>query len=41
MTWDDFEKHLISVGWSSEDAKKERDFQEKGWLGDCDGDLEL
>ncbi len=40
MTWDEFEQHLIEVGWSPEEAKQERDAQEHGELGDCDGDLD-
>jgi len=40
MSWDEFEAYLISVGWSSEDARREREAQEFGELGDCDGDLE-
>jgi hypothetical protein len=40
MTWDEFERHLISAGWTAEDAKRERGAQEHGDLGDCDGDFE-
>lgn len=40
MTWDQFEAHLIAVGWTPEEAKKEREANEKGELGDCDGDLD-
>ena len=39
MSWDEFECRLIEAGWSPEDAKREREAQEHGWLGDCDGDL--
>ena len=41
MEWDDFEQMLIDRGWSAEEAKAEREAQEHGGLGDCDGDLEL
>ncbi len=40
MTWDEFEKMLIENGWAPEDARRERQAQEYGVLGDCDGDLE-
>jgi hypothetical protein len=40
MTWDEFEQHLISVGWAKEDAHKEREAQEFGTVGDCDGDFD-
>jgi hypothetical protein len=40
MSWDEFEQHLVSVGWAPEEAKREREAQEHGDLGDCDGDLE-
>ena len=40
MSWDEFEKMLIEAGWSEEDAKREREANEHGALGDCDGDLE-
>lgn len=40
MTWDEFEQRLIEAGWSAADAKAEREAQEHGDLGDCDGDLE-
>lgn len=39
MTWDEFEAMLVSRGWTPEDAKRERQQQESGSLGDCDGDL--
>lgn len=39
IEWDDFEKMLIAKGWPPEEAKKEREAQETGSLGDCDGDL--
>lgn len=41
MTWDEFEKMLIDSGWEPKEAKAERERQEHGDLGDCDGDLEL
>ena len=41
ISWDDFEKRLINAGWSPEEAKKEREEQENGTLGDCDGDLDI
>jgi len=41
MTWDQFEQRLIEAGWKPEDAKREREAQEHGDLGDCDGDLDL
>lgn len=40
MTWDEFEQMLIEAGWAAEDAKRERQEQEHGAMGDCDGDLE-
>jgi len=40
VTWDEFERRLIDAGWPPEEAKAEREAQEHGWLGDCDGDLE-
>lgn len=40
MSWDDFENMLIENGWEPEDAKKERQAQERGDLGDCDGDAD-
>lgn len=40
MSWDEFEQMLIENGWSPEEARKERQAQEHGALGDCDGDLE-
>lgn len=39
MTWDEFEQMLIDRGWTPEAAKTERQEQEHGDLGDCDGDL--
>lgn len=39
MTWDEFEQMLIDNGWAEADAKRERQEQEHGYLGDCDGDL--
>jgi len=41
MSCDEFEQRLIEAGWTPEDAKKEREANEKGSIGDCDGDLEL
>lgn len=40
MTWDEFEQHLIDVGWSPEDARAERLSNEHGDAGDPDGELE-
>lgn len=40
ISWDEFERVLIERGWSAEEAQKEREAQEHGELGDCDGDLE-
>jgi hypothetical protein len=40
LTWDEFEQHLIDVGWSKEDAHAERLANEFGDTGDCDGDLQ-
>lgn len=37
MTWDEFEAHLVSVGWTTEEAHEERLRQETGDLGDRDG----
>jgi len=39
MTWDEFEQMLVNQGWAPEDAKKERESQKHGDLGNCDGDL--
>ena len=39
MSWDEFEQMLIQHGWTPEDAARERNAQEFGDLGDCDGDL--
>lgn len=39
MTWDEFEQMLIDNGWAPDDAKAEREAQEHGTLGDCDGEL--
>jgi hypothetical protein len=41
MSWDEFEEMLIKNGWTPEDAKREREAQEHGDLGDCDGDMSL
>ena len=41
MTWDQFEGMLIERGWSPDEAKREREAQENGALGDCDGDMDL
>ena len=40
LSWDEFEVRLIEAGWSPEEAKREREANEHGDLGDCDGDLE-
>jgi hypothetical protein len=40
ISWNEFERRLIEAGWSQEAAKRERQRQESGDLGDCDGDLE-
>ena len=40
MTWDEFEQRLIEAGWSKKEAKAEREANEHGNLGDCDGDLD-
>ena len=40
MTWDEFELMLIQAGWLPEAAKVEREANEQGDLGDCDGDLD-
>jgi hypothetical protein len=41
ISWDEFEQLLIKAGWGSHEAKQEREEQEHGSLGDCDGDLDL
>jgi len=41
LTWDEFELMLIQAGWKPEDAKRERQEQEHGDMGDCDGDMWL
>ena len=41
LSWDQFEQRLIEAGWTPEAAKAERELQEHGWLGDCDGDMDL
>lgn len=41
LTWDEFEKRLIAAGWKPADAHRERLEQEFGYLGDCDGDMDL
>jgi hypothetical protein len=40
ITWNEFEEMLIERGWTEAAAKAEREAQEHGALGDCDGDLE-
>lgn len=39
MSWDEFEQMLIENGWKPDDAKREREAQERGWSGDPDGEL--
>ncbi len=41
MSWDEFERMLVARGWSKEDAAAERQEQEHGVMGDCDGDMWL
>jgi hypothetical protein len=40
MSWDEFEQHLIRVGWTPEAAHAERLQQEHGPQGDPDGDMQ-
>lgn len=40
LSWDEFEQRLVEAGWGKTAAKRERQRQEHGDLGDCDGDLE-
>ncbi len=39
MSWDEFEEMLVNNGWDPKAAKRERNDQENGAGGDCDGDL--
>jgi len=39
MDEQEFAAHLVSVGWSQEDAAAEAQETFHGSLGDCDGDL--
>jgi hypothetical protein len=39
ISWDEFEERLFKAGFSRTEASRQRDQQQFGLLGDCDGDL--